>query len=114
MEWWQTLLISIIPATITGLVSYYSAMSKAKSEIEKTKIEYEKEIDVIKEKSKSERERLQLEFELKMKEMEAQSQNELVFDFFKSDSNMFSGLSEKFEELGKASKKLDQLKRKGF
>lgn len=83
MEWWQTLLISSIPATITGLVSYYSAMSKAKSEIERTNIEYKKEIDSIQEKSKSDRERLQLEFDLRVKEMEAQSQNELVSDFFK-------------------------------
>ena len=36
MEWWQTILISSIPATITGLVSYYSALSKAKSAIKKT------------------------------------------------------------------------------
>ncbi|UQF37867.1 hypothetical protein M2904_06990 [Vagococcus lutrae] len=70
MEWWQSMLISIIPATISGLITYLSATKKSEVEIEKSKIEYEKEITAIKEKSKADREKIELEFELKLQEMD--------------------------------------------
>lgn len=74
MLWWQTLLISLIPATVTGLISgyisYFSAIKKAESELGKSKIEYEKEIESIREKSKADRKNMELEFNLKLQEID--------------------------------------------
>ena len=88
-EIFNTLLVSCIPAVITGIVTYMTASRNAKTqiaslqesnkhEIEKLMKQHEIGIDNLKETHKLELERKQQEHDLKIKEMKIECDNEIL------------------------------------
>lgn len=71
-EFIKTLLISCIPATITGIISFFVAKSQANSEIKKLKMENAHDLECLMEQHKLDiehiREQHKLELEIKEKE----------------------------------------------
>lgn len=72
MDFWQTLLISAVPALLTGIISYLAAAKKANIEIksiqEQNKADIEKLIEQNKVNIKELQEKYKLESDLKEKE----------------------------------------------
>lgn len=72
MTWWQSLLIALAPAFISGVVSYILAIRKSAQEMEQMAEKHRHEIDTLHEQYKLEIEKLQVqqEHEKKLKEQE--------------------------------------------
>lgn len=76
MNWWQSLLIALVPALITavvsGLFSYFLAIRKSSKDIEQLAEKHKQEMETIREQHKLEIEKIQIqqEHEQKMKEQD--------------------------------------------
>ncbi len=72
MTWWQSLLVALAPAVISGVVSYILAIRKSAKEIEQMTEKHKQEIEILHEQYKLEIEKIQVqqEHEKKIKEQE--------------------------------------------
>jgi uncharacterized membrane protein YqiK len=86
---WTQIIAAIVPALITGIVSYFATLTKCKNEIktlsdsnkheiDKLMKQHEIDIESIKEKHKLELEILEKQHELKLEEMKFQSEQEIA------------------------------------
>ena len=73
MTWWQSLLIALAPAVVSGVVSYLLAIRKSAKEIEQMTEKHKQEMETLREQYKLEIEkiRVQQEHEKELKEQEA-------------------------------------------
>ena len=72
VTWWQSLLIALAPAIVSGIFSYILAIRKAKKEMEQMAERHNQEMETLREQYKLELEkiRVQQEHEKKLKEQE--------------------------------------------
>jgi hypothetical protein len=89
MEFWQTLLVSCIPAIVTGLVTFFVASRNAKTQIDVVKKQNEHElaklmeqhkidIDSLKEKHRLELEASEKDHQHKLEIIQKEHENELI------------------------------------
>ena len=77
VTWWQSLLIALVPALITamvsGIFSYFLAIRKSLNEIKQLAEKHKQEIEILREQHRLEIEKLQFqqEHEKKMKEQDS-------------------------------------------
>ena len=60
MTWWQSLLIAIAPAIISGIVSYILAIRKSSKEMEQLSEKHKQELETLREQYKLEIEKIRV------------------------------------------------------
>lgn len=95
---WQSFLLSVIPAVISGIVSYLLSAKTSRTEIEKIKELHKTEMEKLEVSQKHEIQKLELEFEKKMESDQNQA-----------SVNMMSGLIQSIFENPQKFKELDQM-----
>ena len=113
MTWWQSLLIALAPAVVSGVVSYILAIRKSAKEIEQMTEKHKQEMETLREQYKLEIEKIQVqqEHEKEIKEQEAKAKiggdviSSVMAGIMGSES-MKEGLSEMIKQ--KFSKRRDK------